>query len=115
MTKSRSLLSSLLLTMCVLLAGACNADDDACADDTCERNEPDTATEPTTPEPQPVPCVPACQALTDSCGADQPGDATDVHMMAACIDWCEAGGLTADEGACLAATTCDSAAGCLAG
>lgn len=113
MTISRSLFSSLLLTVCVFLAGACNADDGACADDTCERNAPDTATEPSSPEPQPVPCLPACRALTDSCGADQPGDNTDVRLMSACIDWCEAGGLTADEAACLASSSCDSAAGCL--
>jgi len=113
MTTCRSTLCSFLLTVCVFLAGACNADDDACGDDTCERNQPGTATEPSTPESPPVPCLPACEALTDSCQAEQPGDTTEIRVMAACIDWCEAGGLTADEAACLESASCEVAVDCL--
>jgi hypothetical protein len=115
MTTRCSLLTSLLLTVCVLAASACDADDEACAAGTCEREEPDQATEPTSPESPPVPCLPACEALTGSCDSDARGDTTDIRAVAACIDWCEAGGLTADEVACLESVTCERADGCLGG
>lgn len=113
MKRRSALLSSFLLPLCLLLAGACDSGDEACADDTCERTEPDQATEPTTPEPPRVPCLPACEALTGTCGGDT--DAADVRAMSACIDWCEAGGISDDEAACLESATCDSAGDCLAG
>ncbi len=108
MTKRSALLSSLLLTLCVLVAGACGSDDEACADDTCERNEPDQTSEPSTPQPPTIPCRPTCEALTGSCGGE-----TDVRAMSACIDWCEAGGVSADEAACLETASCESASACL--
>ena len=108
MTKRRALLSSLLFTVCVLAAAACGTDDEACADDTCERDEPDQTSEPSTPQPPKIPCRPACEALTGSCG-----DTTDVRAMSACIDWCEAGGVSADEAACLETIDCESASSCL--
>jgi hypothetical protein len=108
MTKRSALFPSLLLTLCVLVAGACGSDDEACADDTCERSEPDQTSEPSTPEPPRVPCLPVCEALIGDCG-----DSTDVRAMSACIDWCESGGVTADEADCLAGADCQSASSCL--
>jgi hypothetical protein len=114
MSRRRTLLSSFLFSLSLLVLGACDADDGACADDTCERDERDQAGEPAPTPPNDVPCLPACAALTDSCGGDERGDTTAVQVRAACIDWCEAGGLSAEEAACFETLECNSAADCLA-
>jgi hypothetical protein len=52
--------------------------------------------------------------LIGSCGDETPGDTTSIRAVAACVDWCAAGGLTADEATCLAEMGCASSLGCLA-
>ena len=115
MMKPGALVSSLLLSLSLLVSAACDSDDDdACADGSCESSEPEPTSEPSSPPPTPIPCRPACEALAGSCGADAPGDTTAVRAVAECIDWCEAGGLSADEAACLETLGCDQPATCLA-
>jgi len=113
MAKPRRFLSSFLLSLSFLVLAACDSDGDSCADGACERDEPEQTSEPNAPPPPTIPCRPACEALTGTCAADLPGDTTAVRATAECIDWCEAGGLSAVEVACLESIDCDSAAGCL--
>ena len=113
MAKPRRFLSSFLLSLSFLVLAACDSDGDSCADGACERDEPEQTSEPNAPPPPTIPCRPACEALTGTCAADLPGDTTAVRATAECIDWCEAGGLSAVEVACLESIDCDSAGGCL--
>ena len=113
MTRRRPFLSSFLFSVCVLLSAACGSDDESCDDGSCEREERDNTSEPTEPAPPTLPCRPACEALTGSCDHAS-GDPTEVRAVAACIDWCEAGGLTTYEATCLESADCDSADSCLA-
>ena len=114
MTRRPVVLSSFLLSVSVLVLGACDSDGGACADGMCERDERDQTSEPKAPPPPTFPCRPACEALVGGCGADDSGDATSIRAVTACIDWCEAGGLSADEAACIASVDCAGAGGCLA-
>jgi hypothetical protein len=108
--KRRVLFSSLFL--CLSLASACDSGDEPCAGGSCDRAEADQAG-PREPDDTPVPCQPACDAMIGNCG-NQPPDRTTLLAVAACVDWCVAGGLTADEATCLAETGCGSSFGCLA-
>lgn len=107
------LLSLLLLCLPLLGASACDTEDEACAGGSCERSGPEVAGEPAAPASEPQ-CRRACETLTGACGEDTTGDTTFVRAVAACIDWCQAGGLTIDEAACLAKSDCVSGIGCLA-
>ena len=109
----RPLFSILLLCLPLLAASACAADDEACGGDSCERAEPNQAGQ-SDPADVPLPCRQACEALTGACGDDEPGDTTAERAVAACIGWCDAGGLSADEATCLAEAGCTSSLGCLA-
>lgn len=108
----RPLLSSLFLLLFAL--SACDTGDEPCAGGSCERDGRDQAGDPITPAPSTLLCQRACETLTGTCGDEVRGDTTAIRAVAACIDWCAEGGLTANEALCLASTECTSGIGCLA-
>lgn len=118
----RLFLRASLLAASLAAASGCGGEDDDCAGASCERSEPrddelaPTGGEPAPRQPAPLPCRSACEALTGACGEEAAaGDTTSIRAVAACIDWCEAGGLDADEADCLATGGCERSADCLAG